>query len=98
MHGQPTCSLPPDIAAALRTGSDTDTDRGDATQAAILHLLLGEDRHGLWSRAELHLALSADPLTVNDALADLLAAGLAHELGDFVLASWSARSFDRLDL
>lgn len=97
MHGQPTGSLPPDIAAALHA-RNTDTDRDDATQAAILHLLLGEDHHGLWSRAELHLALSADALTVNDALADLLAAGLAHELGDFILASRAARSFDRLDL
>jgi hypothetical protein len=98
MHGQPTGSLPPDIATALSAARDTDTDRTDSTQAAILHLLLGDDHHGLWSRAELHLALSAGPLTVNDALADLLAAGLAHELGDFILASWAARSFDRLDL
>jgi hypothetical protein len=70
----------------------------DGAQAAILSLLLGEDHHGLWSREELERTLSADPLSVKDAIAELLAAGLVHQLDQFLLASQAARSFDRLDL
>ncbi|MGA9284080.1 MAG: hypothetical protein WBV85_01425 [Solirubrobacteraceae bacterium] len=72
--------------------------RSDGAQAAILSLLLGEDHHGLWSREELERTLSADPLSVKDAIAELLAAGLVYQLDQFLLASQAARSFDRLDL
>jgi hypothetical protein len=44
------------------------------------------------------MALSANGLEVIDAIGDLIADGLAHRFGGFVLASRAARSFDRLEL
>ncbi|MGH2878463.1 MAG: hypothetical protein ACRDK4_02510 [Solirubrobacteraceae bacterium] len=101
MQPQRSESPPPQIAAALRAARDTDLDREQSVraQAAVLGLLLGEDAHsGLWAEQELQRALSADALEVTDAIGELIADGLAHRFGDFVLASRAARSFDRLEL
>jgi hypothetical protein len=104
MHADRIDSLRDQIAATMGAARDTEADpdaglaRTEAAQAAILGLLLGEDHHGLWSRAELERTLSAGSLTVTDAIADLIADGLAHELDGFILASRAARCFDRLEL
>lgn len=99
MQPQRSESPPPQIAAALRAARDTDLDRENSTQAAILGLLLGDDANsGLWTEGELQRALSANALEVTDAIGELIADGLAHRFGDFVFASRAARSFDRLEL
>jgi hypothetical protein len=72
--------------------------REPVAQAAIVGLLLGKDHHGLWSKEELVRELSAPRLDVVDAIANLKATGLAHELGDFVMASRAAWHFDQLEL
>jgi hypothetical protein len=46
----------------------------------------------------LQRALSVEDLTVADAITELVADGLAHDLDGFILASQAARSFDRLEL
>jgi hypothetical protein len=104
MQGQPSDSQRPDLDRATRTGSEAKceheccAERDRSAQGAIIVLLLDDDHHGLWSREELQRTSSADALSVTDAIGELLASGLAHELGEFVFASRAARSFDRLDL
>ncbi len=72
--------------------------RCPSAQAAIIGLLLSKEHHGLWSTEELVRELSAPRLDVTDAIENLKATGLAHELDGFVLASRAAWSFDQLDL
>ncbi|HEX5308075.1 MAG TPA: hypothetical protein VFW38_03235 [Solirubrobacteraceae bacterium] len=92
MHAQPSgCPQP----ATTHRDPTADTHRAES---AILALLLGEDHHGLWSREELQRYTSAGPLDTTDAIAELIANGLAHELNGFILASRAARSFDCLEL
>ena len=69
-----------------------------SADAAIMGLLLGRDHHGLWSKDELVRELSAPRLDAMDAIANLKATGLVHELGDFVMASRAAWHFDQLEL
>lgn len=97
MHAQPNDSPHPGEPIYAHDRRDSGIEPSH-TQSAILALLLGEDHHGLWARDELQRALSADALSVTDAIAELIANGLAHDLDGFLLASQAARSFDRLDL
>ncbi|MGA9285239.1 MAG: hypothetical protein WBV85_07330 [Solirubrobacteraceae bacterium] len=67
-------------------------------QVAIIGLLLSKDHHGLWGTEKLARELSAPRLDAIDAIANLKATGLVHELGDFVMASRAAWHFDQLEL
>lgn len=89
-----------DSHPCARTGTDelSDGHHQGHVEGAIIALLLSDDHHGLWSREELIRELSASRLEVVDALASLAAAGLMHELGDFVAVSRAARRMDQLDL
>lgn len=75
-------------------------EREDAgsVEAAILGLLLNFDAGSIWAVEELVRQLSAPRLDVFDGLAELVASGLVHRIGDFVFATRAASSFDRLDL
>jgi len=96
MHGQPSDS--PHPGEPIRADQRDRRPAVDRAQSAVLILLLGDSHHGLWSREELQRALSAENLIVADAIAELVADGLAYELDGFILASHAARSFDQLDL
>ena len=72
--------------------------REPSAQAAIIGLLLSKGHHGLWSKDELVRELSTPRLDVMDAIANLKASGLVHELDGFVMASRAAQSFDKLEL
>ncbi len=105
MRAQPSDSQHLDLDAVVGNGREAQeldcgckVERSRATQGAILGLLLGDDHHGIWSLEEIERTVSVDALTVGDAIADLLAAGLVHELERFVLATQAARSFNRLEL
>lgn len=74
------------------------TERDKQAEGAILGLLLNFDSGSLWSVEELVRQLSASRLEVVDGLAGLQAAGLLHQVGDFVFATRAASSFDRLEL
>jgi hypothetical protein len=80
-----------------RGGCLTEDDRRSA-ESAILGLLLNFDAGSIWAVDELVRQLSSPRLDVLDGLAELEAAGLIHQLGDFVFASRAASSFDRLEL
>jgi hypothetical protein len=69
-----------------------------SVEAAIMGLLLNFDAGSIWAVEELVSQLSAPRLEVVDGLAELVATGLVHRLGDFVFATRAASSFDRLDL
>jgi hypothetical protein len=94
MQGQRSESCP--IAQATRTVADSPA--GPVAESAIMGLLLSEDHHGLWSKEELVREINTPRLEVIDAIASLAAAGLVHELEDFVLASRAARHMDQLEL
>jgi hypothetical protein len=98
MHRQPSDFPDPDEPIRAHDRRDC-REQSVRAQAAVLGLLLGEDAHsGLWADEELQRALSANALEVTDAIGELIADGLAHRFGGFVLASRAARSFDRLEL
>jgi hypothetical protein len=67
-------------------------------EGAILGLLLNFEAGSLWSVEEVLRQLSTPRLEVIDGLASLQAAGLIHRVGDFVFATRTASSFDRLEL
>ena len=93
MQGQ---NIESSILANAREAAEE--SREPVAQAAILGLLLSKDHHGVWSADELVRELSAPRLDVTDAIANLKATGLVHELDGFVLASRAAQSFDKLEL
>jgi hypothetical protein len=63
----------------------------------IVLLVLDSDHAEVWSRAEIERALNdTDPLTINDALADLEAEGVVILAGEQVRASRCARQLDGL--
>lgn len=73
-----------------------------ATSAELARALLGLivcDHPGLWSVAELDRALTpagGDGFHVEDAVADLYAAGLIHRCNEFVFATRAAHEAERL--
>jgi hypothetical protein len=79
-------------------GSCVMAEREQQAEGAILGLLLNFEAGSLWSVEEVVRQLSASRLEAIDALASLQAAGLIHRVDDFVFATRTASSFDRLDL
>jgi hypothetical protein len=69
-------------------------------QRAIVHQLLRDDDHTeRWTPKQLHRALSdIAPETIDEALAELEAVGVAWRLDDYVGASRCARHLFSLDL
>lgn len=67
-------------------------------EQAIMMLLLSDEHQGPWTRSEIELELSATPLDVSDALADLHGSGLLHLQGELVIASRAARRMDELEI
>ncbi len=69
-------------------------------QRAIVHQLLRDDDHTeRWTPKQLQRALSdITPETIDEALAELEAAGVAWRLDDYVGASRCARQLFSLDL
>lgn len=82
-----------DGCGACLTGEDT-----RSAEAAILGLLLNFEVGSIWAVDEIVRQLSASQLDVIDGLAELVAAGLVHRLGDFVFVTRAASNFDRLEL
>jgi len=70
--------------------------RVDTAAAAVISLLLASGYHGPWTRAEIERELSSPPLAVQDALADLHAAGLIHIHDELVFSTRAARRMDEL--
>jgi hypothetical protein len=88
-----------------RTGSSlTDEHTQDPTTAqrtaeqAIMMLLLSGGHAGIWTRSEIELEVSASPLDISDALAELHGSGLLHLQGELVIASRAARRMDELEM
>jgi hypothetical protein len=74
------------------------SERGTASEAAILSLLLDVESGCIWSVDELVRELSASRMEVLDGVASLRGAGLIHRSGEFVFATRAASRFDRLDM
>jgi hypothetical protein len=88
-----------------RTGSSlTDEQTQDPTtvqrmaEQAIMMLLLSGGHAGIWTRSEIELEVSASPLDISDALAELHGSGLLHLQGELVIASRAARRMDELEM
>jgi len=72
--------------------------RDDMTASAVLSLLLATDYQGPWTRAEIERELSGSRVEVQDALADLCAAGLIHIHDELVFSARAARRMDELEM
>jgi hypothetical protein len=72
------------------TQPDDPAAKIDRTEGSILEILVGSERPGLWSIAELGLEIG-DEITAIDALEALHRAGLIHRTSDgFVFATRAA--------
>lgn len=76
----------------------TDGPDHPVTEAAIMGLLLSGGHAGIWTRAEIELEVSANPIKVQDALATLQASGLIHLHDELVTPTRAAQRMDDLDL
>lgn len=73
--------------------SETQKDKND--EAFILAMLLDTDYQRPWSIEEVQREYG-DPTAAKDALNNLRAAGLIHQLGDYVFASRAAVRAEQL--
>ncbi len=67
-------------------------------QRAIIHQLLRDDHTERWTAKQLQRALTDAPERIDEALAELEAAGVAWRLDDYVGASRCAQYLDSLEL
>jgi hypothetical protein len=73
----------------------TVAEQEDATDKAILALLLTPEEQRPWSQHEVELEMG-DRIETIDSLARLRGAGLIHRCGEFVFASRAALTAERL--
>ncbi len=92
MHEQRTSSKLADERSA-----DSGPDQ-EATEAAIMALLLADDHAGIWTQGEIEREMSSSRLAVKDGIAALTAAGLIHRHDELVLPTRAAQRMDELDL
>jgi hypothetical protein len=80
-----------------QTSSPETPDRAkNATNGTVLDLLIEEENQRRWTPHELALEIGSS-VVVEDAIANLHAAGLVHETSDgFVFATRAAIQFERI--
>lgn len=83
----------PDTPETSEPGSDP-----QATESAIMTVLLSGSHEGPWTEPELEREMSASALQVKDALSELRGAGLVHLHAELVHVTRAAQRMDQLDL
>jgi hypothetical protein len=87
------------IDSGLNTPDTSEPDPDpQATESAIMTVLLSGGHEGPWTEPELEREMGASALQVKDALSGLRGAGLVHLHAELVLTTRAAQRMDQLDL